>query len=205
MQSSDAKLYTTPSCINRILDRKAPSKSSYHVEPSQRPLSICQVRAGLVPLLCAAWPAAARGKDHGQLRRRTDESTCAQTAPALVLFWGLNVRMAVTTGTVENAKVTLKRLPACTDAAAGHGPAGRLSGPLAQVNPHTKTIEYAGEAPLRLKALTALPHGGQILIDSATFSAASHLLLDIKRRLPATPDYAAMRTNKCARARRQPS
>ena len=67
---------------------------------------------------------------------------------------------------------------------------------LGQVDPTSRVMEYSGDTPLRLKALSSLPHGGQILMDSATFSAAGHLLLDIKHRVAATPDYEAMRTNK---------
>ena len=44
---SDPIPHASSSTLDRILDRKAPSKSSYHMEASQRPLSICQV--------CASW------------------------------------------------------------------------------------------------------------------------------------------------------
>ena len=59
VQSSDARLYSSPSCVKRILDRRAPSKSTYHVEPSQRPLSICQASLACIELVTSLTCTAA--------------------------------------------------------------------------------------------------------------------------------------------------
>ncbi|KAK9791857.1 hypothetical protein WJX73_005571 [Symbiochloris irregularis] len=80
------------------------------------------------------------------------------------IYWGLKIRMAVATGTAEDTKM----------------------------NTASKRREYAGKLKHWVEALSHVLHGGQIIIDSATFAGISQHLTDILKAVPAHPDYKAM-------------
>lgn len=61
-----------------------------------------------------------------------------------------------------------------------------------QVNAASKRREYHGKLKTLVEALSAVPHGGQIIIDSATFTGINTHLTDILKVVPASPDYAKM-------------
>ncbi len=87
-----------------------------------------------------------------------------QVAPQSVAFRGLAVRMGLATG-----KVTQTSLHPLTRRTVYHGPLVQL-----------------------VETIVGVAHGGQIITDSATFTAMSPVLHEVAMRVPAQPNFAAM-------------
>ena len=84
--------------------------------------------------------------------------------PHTVAFRGLAVRMAVATGRVTSVST----------------------------HPLTRRLVYQGPLVQLIDAMVGVLHGGQIIMDSATFTAISPVLNEIGLRVPPKPDYAAL-------------
>ena len=63
---------------------------------------------------------------------------------------------------------------------------------LDQVNSVSKRREYHGELKQWVDALSDAPHGGQIIVDRATFAGINLHLTDILKVVPPHPDYETM-------------
>ena len=87
-----------------------------------------------------------------------------QVDPRTIAFRGLAVRMAVATGRVTSVST----------------------------HPHTRRLVYQGPLVQLIDALVGVSHGGQIIMESATFTAISPNLNEIASRVPSKPDYAAL-------------
>ncbi|KAK9800253.1 hypothetical protein WJX73_007523 [Symbiochloris irregularis] len=91
----------------------------------------------------------------------------AEVHPKDVLFWGLNVRMCVSTGICE------KKI----------------------VNATTKRVEYQGQVMNTVKALADMPHGGQVIMDEKCFDGIKLRLADLCEMVPHSPNYEGMEVN----------
>ena len=91
-----------------------------------------------------------------------------QVDPHTIAFRGLAVRMAVATGRVTSVST----------------------------HPHTRRLVYQGPLVQLIEAMVGVSHGGQIIMDSATFTAISPNLNEIGLRVPTKPDYAALAQQK---------
>ena len=90
-----------------------------------------------------------------------------QVSPKLVAFRGLAVRMGLATGKVTQTSI----------------------------QPLTRRTVYHGPLVQTVTSVVNVAHGGQVIMDSATFSAMSPVLSELALRLPAEPDYRAMTAN----------
>lgn len=89
---------------------------------------------------------------------------CLQVDPRTIAFRGLAVRMAVATGRVTSVST----------------------------HPLTRRLVYQGPLVQLVEAMVGMIHGGQIIMDSATFTAISLALSEIGGRVPSKPDYVAL-------------
>eukprot|EP00891_Asterochloris_glomerata_P003362 jgi/Astpho2/3362/Aster-04706 len=81
------------------------------------------------------------------------------------MFRGFSVRMAMATGLVHKTTI----------------------------NSNNSRMEYEGNFVGVLQALSDVPAGGQIIMDSQTFSSINSTLTELLQRVPKHPDYAALR------------
>ena len=73
-----------------------------------------------------------------------------------------------------------------------------------QVNPASKRREYNGKLKRLVEALSGVPHGGQIMIESATFAGINAHLTDILKVVPPNPDFEKMdKYRRCASTRQE--
>lgn len=61
-----------------------------------------------------------------------------------------------------------------------------------QVNEISKRKEYGGKVRERVQALSESCHGGQIIIDAATFEGITNCMTDLMTKVPIEPDFAAI-------------
>ena len=61
-----------------------------------------------------------------------------------------------------------------------------------QVNEISKRKEYGGEVRKRVQALSEACHGGQIIIDAATFEGVTNCMTDLVSKIPIEPDFSAI-------------
>ena len=59
-----------------------------------------------------------------------------------------------------------------------------------QVNEISKRKEYAGKVRERVQALSEACHGGQIIIDAATFEGVTNCMTDLVSKIPIEPDFS---------------
>lgn len=95
------------------------------------------------------------------------QGRAVQVNPKDVLHRGLNVRMAIASGTAANI----------------------------QQNAVSKRNEYQGEVLDLVHSLMDIPNGGMLLLDGKTFSGISTSLVDIAKILPAQPDLSHNRSS----------
>ena len=81
-----------------------------------------------------------------------------------IAFWGLSVRVGMATGKVTQTSV----------------------------HPLTRRTVYHGPLVQLVETIVRLAHGGQVICDSATFTAMSPVLHETAQRVPAEPNYTAM-------------
>ena len=60
------------------------------------------------------------------------------------------------------------------------------------MNEISKRKEYGGKVRERVQALSECCHGGQIIIDAATFEGISNCMTDLVGKLPVEPDFSAI-------------
>ena len=89
---------------------------------------------------------------------------CVQVSPTSVAFRGLAVRMGIATGRV--LRIT--------------------------THPLSRRTVYHGPLVQLVETVVGVAHGGQIIADSATFTAMSPNLHEIAGRVSSQPDYTAM-------------
>eukprot|EP00891_Asterochloris_glomerata_P005056 jgi/Astpho2/5056/fgenesh1_pg.00071_%23_35_t len=88
--------------------------------------------------------------------------------PHALLFRGLAVRMAMSTGQVQSTSI----------------------------NPNNNRVELEGDLVRVLHALQDAPSGGQLITDGATFAGINSSLDEVMQRVPRHPDYEAIRTQQ---------
>ena len=93
-----------------------------------------------------------------------DVVTWLQVAANSIAFRGLSVRMGMATGKVTQTSV----------------------------HPLTRRTVYHGPLVQLVETIVGLAHGGQVICDSATFTAMSPVLHETAQRVPAEPNYNAM-------------
>ena len=62
----------------------------------------------------------------------------------------------------------------------------------AQMNQNTKRMEYEGAVLQQVTSMADLPHGGQIIIDEATFDGIKSSLAVLRERVAKTPNMSAV-------------
>ena len=87
-----------------------------------------------------------------------------QVAPKSVAFRGLAVRMGMATGKATQTSI----------------------------HPLTRRTVYHGALVQLVETIVSVAHGGQVITDSATFTAMCPVLHEIAQRVPAQPNYATM-------------
>ncbi len=90
--------------------------------------------------------------------------TWLQVAAKSIAFRGLSVRMGMATGKVTQTSV----------------------------HPLTRRTVYHGPLVQLVETIVGVAHGGQVICDSATFTAMSPVLHETAHRVPAEPNYIAM-------------
>ena len=63
-----------------------------------------------------------------------------------------------------------------------------------QMNHNTKRMEYDGAVLNTVLAMADLAHGGQILLDEASFEPVKSSLVQLHSRVAASPDLDALQT-----------
>ena len=61
-----------------------------------------------------------------------------------------------------------------------------------QMNEISKRKEYSGRVRERVQALSECCHGGQIILDAATFEGISACMTDLVAKVPSVPDFSAI-------------
>ncbi len=71
---------------------------------------------------------------------------------------------------------------------------GMATGKVTQtsVHPLTRRTVYHGPLVQLVETIVGVAHGGQVICDSATFTAMSPVLHETAQRVPAEPNYNAM-------------
>jgi len=87
-----------------------------------------------------------------------------QVASKSIAFRGLSVRMGLATSKVTQTSV----------------------------HPLTRRTVYHGPLVQLAETIVGVAHGGQVICDSATFTAMSPVLHETAQRVPAEPNYNAM-------------